>query len=455
MEQHLAATEDAPTNLYWLDQKPAFQHLRQTLPFEWLERFPQMPLVAARSLFSMAAKHVNRKKLLALIGRRLADPVADSGRETEDDKRARARRKFWQLNAFFYHASGSDAAWENLKTDPMTIFDLESRLGRLYTHEDDGRPPITAEKVFQIMDAYVEVWPKVPLPSSWGTGSPEDETAYRFLHDCIWKITEDTPDRRIPVLDRMIADPKFADFRDVALTLRAEASRKMALQDFRAPHPSTINGLFEKNEVASVEDLRALMVEELDEVQKWLAGSETDPLDAFYSGGKRVDENTARNRIVDRLQVRMTALDVSVAIERHMSGGNRCDITASRAIEGANRLLLIEVKGQWNKELYTAAAAQLDQRYAIHPDAARQGIYLVLWYGNGEKVAGLSNPTITAAAELKDQIISNMSEELRSRIDVVVLDLARPLPAPKQPRAASATLRTTRAKPNHSQKVRA
>jgi hypothetical protein len=172
--------------------------------------------------------------------------------------------------------------------------------------------------------------------------------------------------------------------------LRVEANRQLALQDFRAPHPSEINRLLDENEVASVEDLRALMVEELGAVQKWLDGSETDPLDTFYPGGKRVDENTARNRIVDRLHGRMTALGLSVVIERHMSGGNRCDITASATIEGANRLLVTEVKGQWNKELYTAASAQLDQRYAIHPDAAKQGIYLALWYGNGEKVAGLS-----------------------------------------------------------------
>jgi hypothetical protein len=183
------------------------------------------------------------------------------------------------------------------------------------------------------------------------------------------------------------------------------------------------------------------MVEELGEAQKWLDGSETDPLDAFYSGGKRVDENTARNRIVDRLQGRMTALGLSVVIERHMSGGNRCDITASATIDGANRLLVIEVKGQWNKELYTAASRQLDQRYAVHPDAAKQGIYLALWYGNGEKVANLSDPAITTATELKDRIVSRMPEGLGNRIDVVVLNLSRPSPTTKQskprlPRAA-------------------
>lgn len=439
LEQQLAATEEVPVNTSWLNHKTAFQYLRGTLPLEWLERFPQMPFEAVRSLFGMAAQYGDREQLLALIDRRLADPVIDSGEDIDADRRARARNRFWKLNAFLYHAPGGAAAWEDLRTDPKTIFALEQRLGRFRSDEHDGYPPVTAEKIFQILDAYVEVWPKVPLPGSWGTGDPEDETAYRFLRDCIWKIAEDTPDRRIPVLDVMIADPRFADLRDASLTLRAEASRKLALQDFRAPNPTEIDRMLDENEVASVEDLRALMVEELGNVQKWLDGSDTDPIEQFFSGGKRVDENTARNRIVDRLQGRMTALGLSVVIERHMSGGNRCDITASSTVRNAHRLLVTEVKGQWNTELYTAASAQLDQRYAIHPDAAKQGVYLALWYGNGEKIAGRVDPTIATAAGLKEKIISIMPEELRSRVDVVVLDLSRrsqTLKPPKTPKAA-------------------
>ncbi|MEO5324270.1 hypothetical protein PV773_13210 [Mesorhizobium sp. CC13] len=454
LEQQLAATEDVPVSVYWLNQKSVFQHLRATLPLEWLERFPQMPLEAARSLLSMAAKHGNREEFLALIDRRLADRTTDSGNDTDADRRTRARRKFWQLNAFFYEAPGSKVAWSELRTDPNTIFALEHRIGHFSSYEDDDHPQMTAEKVFQIMDTYVDVWPKVPLPNSWGSDDPEEETAYRFLRDCIWKIAEDTPERRVPVLDLMISDARFSEFRDVALTLRAEASRQMALQNFRAPHPSEIKEMLDQNQVASVEDLRALMVEELGEMQKWLDNSETDPLAAFYSGGKRVNENTARNRIVDRLQGRMTALGLHVIIEHHMSGGNRCDITASATIERANCLLVIEVKGQWHKELYAAASAQLDQRYATHPDAAGQGVYLALWYGNGEKVAGLSNRSVHTAADLKDQIISTMPPLLQSRIDVVVLDLSRPPPVPKR-KGTSATRGTKQAKTTRDRKIKA
>ncbi len=446
IEPQLAATDDAViSNIHWLDHKPTFQHLRTTLPIEWLERFPYMPLDVARSLFSLAAKHADYEALLALIARRLADSVSATGQDTPEDKRARARKKLWQVNAFLYQAEGGEAAWDEIKIDPKTIFALKHRIGRYDVSSDDDRPPVTSETLYRILDAYIGVWPKVPLPSGWGSGDPEDETAYRFLTECVYQVGNDAPNRRSAVLDRLLADERFSDFRDVLLTIRAEAGRELALQDFRAPSSVEVSKLLDENGVASVEDMRALMVQELGEVQKWLHGSETDPLDTFYPGGKRVDENTARNRIVDRLQGRMTALGLSVVIERHMAGTNRCDITASAVIEGVGCLLVIEVKGQWNKELFTAASAQLDERYAIHPDAARQGIYLVLWYGNDEKIAGLVDPTISTPAEFETKILSNMPEELQRRIDVVILDLSRSGSTRAKPKRPG-TARTARAK---------
>jgi hypothetical protein len=77
-----------------------------------------------------------------------------------------------------------------------------------------------------------------------------------------------------------------------------------------------------------------------------------------------------------------------VIIEHQMAHATRCDFTASTSIGGSPVVLVTEVKGQWHTELYTAAAAQLAERYTIYPGAADQGVYLVLWFGAGETVAG-------------------------------------------------------------------
>ena len=98
------------------------------------------------------------------------------------------------------------------------------------------------------------------------------------------------------------------------------------------------------------------------------------------------------------LEARLNALNLGVVIEHQMVDGTRCDFTASTSINGTQAVLVTEVKGQWNAGLYTAASTQLDQRYTIYPGAADQGVYLVLWFGGDETVAGKKTPSITSAA---------------------------------------------------------
>ncbi len=61
-------------------------------------------------------------------------------------------------------------------------------------------PELTSNKVEAILDAFIDKWPKVDLPSHWGTESPKEEKAYRFLTEVIWSLSSDDPDDAIPVL---------------------------------------------------------------------------------------------------------------------------------------------------------------------------------------------------------------------------------------------------------------
>lgn len=432
IEYALASSDGRPTNVDWLERKSALHALRATLPLEWLERYPNMPASARESLFAMAARHGDRKQLEVLIDTRFKDPVPDLEAGTAERKAAEDQHAFWRLNAFLFTTPRCTEALAELRANPHSIISIADRTGRYGVNENDFIPPLSAEAIFNIMDAYVDAWPKIHLPSSYGTGDPDNEVAYRFLRDVVWRIGNDLPARRLPVLDRLLNDARFEVYRPVLLTLRADALRDAALHDFRPPLVDDVAELLDKNDVASVEDLRALVVEELNGVQKDLKGLDTDPLDTFYNGGKRVDENTARNRVVDMVRARLKALGIPIVIEHHMAKGNRSDFTATASVSGTNPLLVVEAKGQWHSELFTAASAQLNERYSIHPDASGQGVYLVFWFGNGEKIAGKVDDAIKSPSELRIAILEEMSEELKKSIDVVVLDLFRPPPKPKK-----------------------
>jgi hypothetical protein len=159
--------------------------------------------------------------------------------------------------------------------------------------------------------------------------------------------------------------------------------------------------------------------------ERWFRHSETDPIAAFYVGGKHVNENTARNWIVEHLEPRLRKIEVIVSIESAMARQNRCDFTAVASIEGRRTFLVVEVKGQWHGELFEAASTQLYERYSYHPDAAEQGIYLVLWFGPRIKIARKKSFGIKTPAELEATIRGGLPTSLLGGIDIVVLDLSR------------------------------
>ena len=424
LEPQLRIDNCKHTEVSWLRNKPEFSPLLEQLPLEWLTRFSEASIEALDTLFDLGAEHSDQTALLELIKLRYVENFSCQPDETEN-KDLEARRSFWFLRHFFFAQDCPEAIERWFKSDPNTIFALERRAGPFSRSKNKGWPTLSAENVYMILDAFVETWPKVHLPSGWGTGSPKNETAYRFLTHIVWTIKQDDPDNSLPTLNSIIADERFGEFHNAARDMRASTLRQLALRDFEAPAPSQVVEVLDRNQAATVEVLRAQLLEELEEFQRAINGSEFDPIEKFYSGDKRVDEPRATKRIAEHLQMRLNSLNIAVPIEHHFKDATRCDITATIMLDGAKKLLPIEVKGQWNPELFTAAEKQLHQKYSVHPNAEQQGIYLVLWFGGDEKIAGKGEPSINSPIELKEQIIAKMPVNLRGLIDVFVLDLSR------------------------------
>ena len=401
-------------------EKPEFQQLRAELAIEWLENQPNIQFHTAEYLFKLAATHPDKVRFSQMIEKKYEECKAEKERDGENPP----LYGFWALRAFLYLGFEKSSAKNWLKEDKRNIFGLEHLLGKWDREENAFWVNLTAEKVFYIIDTYIQVWPKVFLPNSYGTGSPETEKAYRFLREIIWEFRGTDPDEALPILDKMLEDKRFKDFHNAIKNLKEIIRRKKALRDFRAPKPEDICAFLENKKIVSVENLRALLVEELRAYQKWLKGTSTDPIEVFYNGEKHVDEPTASKRIVEYLQNRFNALNLSVSIEHYMANSNRCDITVTTIIDGREIMLVIEAKGQWHQELFSAASSQLNERYSIHPSAADQGVYLVFWFSNEVAVAGRVKHDMDSPEELRKQLIDSMGEELKSRIDVFVLDLS-------------------------------
>ncbi len=425
LEPQLAQPGCNHPKVWLLQSEEAFSHWRAALSIEWLNHFGELALGPLDTLFEIAAQYGNRDNLKEIIAERCAEFMSNWPNVTENED-IEQKRTFWLVRAWYFLDDAPEAYWDWLKADKGTVLVLYDRSGR-WSHDDHHYwPKLTSRKVEAILDAFIAKWPKVDLPDHWGTGSPKKENAYRFLTEVIWSINSDDPDHAIPVLGRLLADPRFVDLHKNLKSIYAGQVKKRALRDFEPPTPQEIKDQLDRDAVVTVEGLRQLVIQELQDFQGAIDGGEFNSANRFYQNLQRLGEVQSTEIIAERLNLRLEPKGISVTPEHQLKGAKRSDFTATKMIGGKRRLLVTEVKGQWYAGLYTAASTQLHERYSIHPDAEQQGIYLVLWFGRDEKVAGRIRHDIENAQELKSRIELALPRELTGLIDVFVLDVSKP-----------------------------
>ncbi|WP_231293121.1 hypothetical protein [Serratia symbiotica] len=194
--------------IWMLSGEEVFRQSRAKLSIEWLRRFIDLSLDSADAIFEIAAQYGDREDLKEIIAERCSEIMSGWPNPTKDEDFER-KRIFWMVREFYFLESITATYWAWLKSAKNNLLHFYGRSGRMSRSEHRAWPELTSIKIEVILDAFFEQWPRVELPSHWGSDSPEEEKAYRFLSDLIWSIESDTPDNAILVLGRLLADPRF------------------------------------------------------------------------------------------------------------------------------------------------------------------------------------------------------------------------------------------------------
>lgn len=414
--------------------RDTFKEFQATLPLEWLHQYQDISIETTKTLFDLSAQFCDRNELNKLIVLRCEQLNEQLTTHTADSESINSKVIFWFVRAFFFlDEMEIEPYWNYLKLQEKIIFILNDRSEGLRHGDHPFWPALTPTKIWWILDEFIDQWPKVDLPDSWGTGDPPNETAYRFLSNLIWNFTKHISENTLSIVNDLIADSRFEGMLLDLKSIRSTLIRNLALVNFKAPSSEEIVNFLDNDSVITVEGLRALILEELEFYQNDLRGGDTTSPSLFYH--KQYDGSTileyihlnevdATKIVADRLKLRLSNKGIIVTLEHQMQHANRCDITFAKVIDNQRKLLVLESKGQWHKELYIAASTQLAERYSIHPDAEQQGIYFVLWFGMNEKVANQKNHDVSSAQELKVILENKLPSELKGRIDIFVLDIS-------------------------------
>ena len=179
---------------------------------------------------------------------------------------------------------------------------------------------------------------------------------------------------------------------------------------------------------ATTGDLQTIVVDHIRTIAKELRDGKSNGYKAFWNLDKHsrpttpIPENDGRDRLLDRLNQRLSPMNINVEAESHVADTNRADI----GVIFNNWFLPIEIKRDSHNQLWKAIENQLIAKYMRDPRTEEYGIYLVFWYGEKLQAPpqeiGLNTPA--THQELEDLLQNNIPPKHDTKIKVIVMDVS-------------------------------
>ena len=230
-------------------------------------------------------------------------------------------------------------------------------------------------------------------------------------------------------LARLVEDPDLDGWRPHLE--RALEEQRVIQRDASYDHPDMerVQDTLSDGPPANAADLKALLVDRLDDIRDHLRGGNTDLWRQFWNEERpghltaTKPEDSCRDALLENLQLRLPD-DVDPVPEGHYAADTRADIRAS-----CRRFNVpVEIKKDSHPDLWRAMRDQLMAKYTTDPATEGYGIYLVLWFADPDKPISRSPNGVRPSSpdELKRWLEQDLSPEEARKISVIVMDVTKP-----------------------------
>jgi hypothetical protein len=393
--------------------------LTTALAQEWLENFTDMP---PTSEYEMVG-HLLRSGRWDIVGQ-----VAERRRRAgyHDADHAKAWLAIGFVTDFETHREALSVA---AAEDPDLLWFLRTWRGAARRDDGDERSTPVAAPAAALLWLIETFRPKFEgiyrlSGSSSGDRNPYD--AADFLRAIIQVLGGDITDEGMTAMEALRDAPADA-YSDAIRRVRAEQITARREADFKPPALGDIQAVTTAGAPRTVADVQAIVLEALFAVQARIKGDDLESVSMFYDADGPLGENDCRDRLGILLR---GVLPFSIDINPERTGPSHT--RADMAFTLGRLHLPVEAKGQWHKDLWSAAQAQLDVNYTRDWRAEGAGIYLVFWFGpNAPSRCKLKGPPRgqrrpETPQALQAALAAQVPDHRRGDIAVAVLDLTRP-----------------------------
>jgi hypothetical protein len=396
----------------WAIMRESDGGLGADLAEDWLTRFPDMSGEAEVEMIDRLIRSNRRDALRALLADRL-------GKELNEE-----RRRNWDAVALIVDFDTARARLGDA-IEPEMLWHLRARAGGGRYHDDaEGVPAfLSVDQLAWLIATFRMRWSATGHPTGATTGDTNPWDASEHIRVLITRLGNDVSPDAVTALVKLRDAPEDG-YTWALRTVAAEQRQKQADDGYTPPTLDQIKAVLDAGPPVNVADLRAIVVDQLEGLNRRLRGSSEDEIRWFWRDNKPLQENDCRDLAVALLRGHLAPLSVYPMDEADMPQGKRADIVFYQ--EGL--WLPVEAKRQQHPDLWVAIQHQLERLYTGHWQAEGQGVFLAFWFGPLFNVParrdGGSKPT--TGAELQSALDAHPAVRA-GRVQAVVLDLSRPV----------------------------
>ncbi|MYE06860.1 MAG: hypothetical protein F4Y04_06530 [Chloroflexi bacterium] len=451
IEPQLATNPDHVAGIYRLTADPDLASVASRLSIDWLRRFPELCLSTQKKLLACALDCSEEDEVRALTLQRQsadhhdreiellwlsADFAVDfeCRRATLLEVAAREPEFIWFIRDSVLPDSCSDAFPEVAVYASEFLWLTRARSSldsRPHSDPDRGKRLARCSllQLAFIADVFGQSWPNEPTHADVATiGNQNPWDASELIRRAIYMIAGmPSPDATSAL--QCLIEGHASSYIDTARHALALQRRVRRDSQYSPPTIAELRAVMNEALPEKVDDMRAWFADRIEEFRERIQGGDTNMREAYWSDtGKPRKEEFCRDRLVEHVSGPLPE-SIRFGPEQRMPDRKRADIAILRnAVK-----LPVEIKGQWEKNVWNAANEQLGDRYAVDWQAKGCGVYIVLWFGEvpcknlPNHPDGLPRPR--TPEELERMLEDRLPEARRPFTDIFVIDLSRPVGA--------------------------
>ena len=415
----IAAKKEHVSGLYQLAHDSDYAALAREIVPTLIACFPakahKKQLGSLRLLIAAALHRLDKDAALDLIAAKLSDKSLDV-----------AQHVYWlgaglQLAPTLY----LDQTRHYVSQSQLRGGHLADLLRAQRQERDDPRPvwPVT------VLELLIQLLGPRSSPRTWRSGAGWVTPAMElgsFLEGLFTTLAGLPDHEATEALTRLQNNPKLTHWNEVLRRAAFDQQITRRKAHFQPAGVLRVCNTLANLKPASAADLWALTQDHLRQLIRRIRDENTNDYRQYWADAKPKSEEECRNALLSDLKLRLESLSITAEPEVRYADDKRADIKVSA--EGYS--IPIEIKCEWNSDLWKAIEAQLIAKYTRDPACGGFGLYLVLWFGGSWQKAtpldGGARPK--TPAELQQRLTASIPEQHRHKIAVLVLDCSLPPP---------------------------